>query len=135
MKSTSKSFAGASIFSAFAASLCCITPVLAIISGATGLAASFAWLDTFRPFLIVLTCLVLAWAWYRALRPQTKAEIECACDENPTFVQSKKFLGIVTLLSGLLVAFQTMRRLLPQLQMLKKSSWSRQTKYNLLLGV
>ncbi len=105
MKSTSKSFAGASIFSAFAASLCCITPVLAIISGATGLAASFAWLDPFRPFLIILTCLVLAWAWYSALRPQTKAEIDCACDENPTFVQSKKFLGIVTLLSGLLLAF------------------------------
>lgn len=105
MKSTSKSLAGTSIFTAFAASLCCITPFLAIISGATGLAASFAWLDTFRPFLIGLTCLILVWAWYRALRPKTKEELECACDENPSFDQSKKFLGIVTVLSGFLLAF------------------------------
>lgn len=112
MKSTSKSLAGASIFSAFAASLCCITPVLAIISGATGLAASLAWLDTFRPFLIGLTCLVLTWAWYRALKPKTKAELECACDENPSFVHSKKFLGIVTLLSGMLLAFPNYAQIL-----------------------
>lgn len=105
MNSLSKSLAGASFLSAFAASLCCITPILAVISGATGLAASFAWLDTFRPFLIILTCMILAWAWYRALKPLTKAEIECACDENPSFVQSKKFLGIVTLLSALLLVF------------------------------
>lgn len=112
MKSTLKSLSGASIFTAFVASLCCITPVLAIISGATGLAASFAWLDTFRPFLIGLTCLVLAWAWYRALKPKTKEELECACDENPSFVQSKKFLGIVTLLSGLLLAFPNYAQIL-----------------------
>ncbi|MFN3996192.1 mercuric transport protein MerTP [Algoriphagus sp.] len=105
MKSPSKSLAGASILSAFVASLCCITPILAVISGATGLAASFAWLDSFRPFLIILTCMILAWAWYRALRPRTKAEIECACDENPSFIQSKKFLGIVTIFSVLLLVF------------------------------
>lgn len=105
MKSSSKSLAGAGIFSAFAASLCCITPILAVISGATGLAASFAWLDAFRPFLIILTCMILAWAWYRALKPRTKTELECACDENPSFVQSKKILGIMTIFCGMLLAF------------------------------
>lgn len=105
MKSTSKSLAGASILSAFVASLCCITPILAVISGATGLAASFAWLDAFRPFLIIITCLILVWAWYRALKPRTNTEIECACDENPSFIQSRKFLGIVTVLSALLLVF------------------------------
>lgn len=39
--SESRNLAGASILSAFAASLCCITPVLALISGAGGIAFLF----------------------------------------------------------------------------------------------
>jgi hypothetical protein len=34
--------AGASVLSAVAASLCCITPVLALISGVGGMASSFS---------------------------------------------------------------------------------------------
>lgn len=122
MKIHSKFIAGTSLLAAFSASLCCITPILAVISGATGLAATFTWLDAFRPFLIFLTCMILAWAWYRSLRPQTKVEIECTCDENPSFVQSKKFLGIVTILSALFLTFPNYAQIIARSPVAKEIS-------------
>ena len=109
MNKNSKSgkLAGASILSAIAASLCCITPVLALISGAGGIASSFSWLEPARPYLLSITVLVLGFAWYQKLKPRTAEEIQCACeeDEKPPFMQTKKFLGIVTVFAFLMMAF------------------------------
>lgn len=95
---------GLGILSAIAASLCCITPVSAILAGSAGLASSFSWLTPARPYLVAVTIVVLAFAWYRKLRPAkpsgaTPDKIECACEENthPSFFRSKLFLLIVTL--------------------------------------
>lgn len=41
-KSNTTKFAGAGILTAVAASLCCITPVLALISGAASAASAFS---------------------------------------------------------------------------------------------
>lgn len=103
---SSKGIIGAGLLTAIAASLCCITPVLALFSGATGIASTFSWLEPYRPYLIGLTIAVLAFAWYQKLKPK-KAEIDCACEveEKPSFWQSKSFLGIVTVLAFLLLAF------------------------------
>lgn len=100
-----KKLIGAGLLTAFAASLCCITPVLALIAGTSGLASSFSWLEPFRPYFIGLTFLVLAYAWYQKL--QAKKEVDCGCetDEKPKFVQSKKFLGIVTVFAIVMLAF------------------------------
>jgi copper chaperone CopZ len=95
----------AGILTATAASLCCITPVLALISGASGIASSFSWMEPYRPYLIGLTIAVLGLAWYQKLKPK-KIAIDCACEEDqPSFWQSKALLGIVTALAILLVAF------------------------------
>ena len=51
---------GTGLLTAIAASLCCITPVLALIAGTSGLASTFSWLEPFRPYFIGLTILVLA---------------------------------------------------------------------------
>lgn len=106
-KSKSVKLAGASILSAIAASLCCITPVLALISGASGVASTFSWMEPFRPYLIGITILVLAFAWYQKLKPRTAEEIQCACEEEDKtpFMQTKKFLGFVTAFSVLMMAF------------------------------
>jgi copper chaperone CopZ len=89
------SLLGAGVLTAITASLCCITPVLAIIAGSSGIAASFSWLEPFRPYLIGLTVLVLGFAWYQKLKP--KKEVECDCEEKkPKFMQTRLFLGIVT---------------------------------------
>ncbi|MEQ8360182.1 MAG: mercuric transport protein MerTP [Cytophagales bacterium] len=104
---TSSKSIGAGLLVAITASLCCITPVFATLAGIGGLAATFSWMEPFRPYLIGITILVLGFAWYQKLRPRTQEEIECACekDENPSFWQSKKFLGIVTVFAVLMLAF------------------------------
>ena len=80
-------------------------PVLALIAGTSGIASTFSWIEPFRPYLIALTILVLAIAWYQKLKPK-KQEIDCDCeDQKPKFINSKKFLLLVTLLAGLMLAF------------------------------
>jgi len=98
---------GAGLLVAFSASLCCITPVLSLLSGIGGVATTFSWMEPFRPFLIGMTVVVLAFAWYQKLKPRKAEEVECACDEEEKtpFIQKKVFLGIVTIVSALLLSF------------------------------
>lgn len=107
MKTKSNSLLGAGIFTAIAASLCCITPVLALISGASGAASAFPWMEPFRPYLLGLTVLVLGFAWYQKLKPRTTEEIQCDCEEEnkKPFMQTKMFLGIVTVFAFIMMAF------------------------------
>jgi len=102
-----KKLIGAGIITALAASLCCITPVLALFAGVSGIASMFSWIEPFRPYLMWITILVLAFAWYQKLKPKKQDEIDCACeeDEKPSFWQSKKFLGIVTVFAAVMLAF------------------------------
>lgn len=101
----SQKLLGAGVISAIAASLCCITPVLALISGASGAASAFSWMDPFRPYLIAITVLVLGFAWYQKLKPKKEIECDCETDEKPSFWQSKLFLGIVTGFAAIMLAF------------------------------
>jgi len=105
-KSDSK-WLGAGLVAAVAASLCCITPALALFAGVGGVAATFSWLEPFRPYLIGMTILVLGFAWYQKLKPRTKEEIACDCEEDgkEPFFQSKKFLGVVTISAIILLSF------------------------------
>lgn len=95
----------AGIFSAIAASLCCITPVLALIAGGSGIASTFSWLEPARPYLIGSSIIVLAFAWSQKLKPQ--AVDDCGCDVNVKrgFIQSKTFLLIVTIFAAAMIAF------------------------------
>jgi copper chaperone CopZ len=104
MKSENK-LIGAGLLTAITASLCCITPVLALIAGTSGIASTFSWIEPFRPYLIGLTILVLAFAWYQKLKPQKEIDCECETDEKPKFIQSRKFLGIVTAFVIVMLAF------------------------------
>lgn len=94
---------GAGLLAAFVASLCCITPVAAFLAGIGGVGSTFAWVEPFRPWLIGITALMLGFAWYQKLKPQW--DPECACNTNPSFWQSKTFLGIVTVFTAVLLAF------------------------------
>lgn len=104
MKTDSK-LIGAGLLTAIAASLCCITPVLAIIAGTSGLASTFSWLEPFRPYFIGLTILVLGFAWYQKLKPKKQIDCNCDTEEKPKFFQSKMFLGIVTAFAIIMLAF------------------------------
>ncbi|MDT0621579.1 mercuric transport protein MerTP [Croceitalea vernalis] len=103
--SSEKKLIGTTIITAIAASLCCITPVLALIAGTSGIASTFSWIEPFRPYLITITIVLLAIVWYQKLKPK-KEEIDCECeDDNPKFINSKKFLFLITLFTGLMLAF------------------------------
>jgi copper chaperone CopZ len=104
MKSENK-LIGAGLLTAITASLCCITPVLALIAGTSGMASTFSWIEPFRPYLIGLIVLVLGFAWYQKLKPQKEIDCECETDEKPKFIQSKTFLGIVTVFAILMLSF------------------------------
>lgn len=104
MKSENK-LAGLGLLTAISASLCCITPVLALLAGTSGLASVFSWLDPLRPYLIGLTVLVLGFAWYQKLKAQKQIDCNCDTKEKTPFIQTKKFLGIVTVFAGLMLAF------------------------------
>jgi copper chaperone CopZ len=104
MKSENK-LAGLGLLTAISASLCCITPVLALLAGTSGIASTFSWLDPLRPYLIGLTILVLGFAWYQKLKPQKQVDCNCETKEKTPFIQTKKFLGIVTVFAGLMLAF------------------------------
>ena len=104
MKSENK-LIGAGLLTAVAASLCCITPVLALIAGTSGIASTFSWIEPFRPYLIGLTILVLGFAWYQKLKPKKEIDCECETEEKPKFIQSKNFLGIVTVFAFVMLAF------------------------------
>ena len=102
---TENKMIGAGFFTAVAASLCCFTPILALVAGTSGIASAFSWLEPMRPYFIGLTVLIIGFAWYQKLK--TKKPIDCNCDteEKPKFVNSKMFLGIITLFTFLMLSF------------------------------
>ncbi|MBU1679587.1 MAG: mercuric transport protein MerTP [Bacteroidetes bacterium] len=111
---TNKLFRNSAIVTALLASLCCITPVLAVLGGLGGIATTFTFLEPLRPYLIGLTVVVLGYAFYKAYKPQKANDIDCACETDdlpagkagkPKFINSKKFLWIITAISALLITF------------------------------
>jgi mercuric ion transport protein len=103
---SSGSLMSATVFSAIAASLCCIVPVIAVLAGGGSIASNFSWMEPARPYLIGLSMAVLAFAWYLKLKPVKTNDIDCNCEaKKPSFLQSKTFLAIVTVLATLMMSF------------------------------
>jgi mercuric ion transport protein len=100
-------YTGAGLLSAFAASLCCITPVIALVAGSSSIAANFSWIEPARPYLLGLSIAVLAFAWYVKLKPAKTNDMDCNCEttKKASFLQSKTFLSIVTVFAVLMMTF------------------------------
>jgi chromate transport protein ChrA len=110
---SSGTFTSAGVFSAFAASLCCITPVVALLAGSSSIAANFSWIEPARPYLIGLSIAVLAIAWYQKLKPVKSNGMDCNCEttKKASFLQSKTFLSIVTVFAILMMTFPLYARI------------------------
>ncbi|GAB2960530.1 hypothetical protein GCM10027048_30360 [Hymenobacter coalescens] len=102
-----KSLAGTSLLAALAASLCCITPLLAVVGGLGGVASSFSWLEPLRPYLVALTVCVLCFAWYQQYKPASVEVDGCGCSEpmKKPLLQSRGFLAAVTAVAVILLTF------------------------------
>jgi copper chaperone CopZ len=90
---------------AIAASLCCIAPLLAIFGGLSGAASYFSWVAPYRPYLIGITILAFAFAWYQQLVVAPKEKKDCCVPVRSSFWQSKRFLLMVTVAAAVLTAF------------------------------
>lgn len=116
MKSN-KLFQNSAIVTAVLASLCCITPVLAVLGGLSGIASTFSFLEPLRPYFIAFTAIVLGYAFYNAYsknpasrgKPKKKNDIECECETEPlqkkSFINSKGFLWLVAIVAIVLISF------------------------------
>lgn len=104
---SSGTFTSAGVLSAIAASLCCITPVVALLAGSSSIAANFSWIEPARPYLIGLSIAVIAFAWYIKLKPIKTNAMDCNCEttKKASFLQSKAFLSIVTMFAILMMTF------------------------------
>ena len=101
------------ILTSASASLCCIVPIFGVIGGSSSLVSTVSWLEPFRPFFVGGTVLLLGFAWYGSFKANKKDD--CGCEsEKTSFFQSKKFLGVVTVLSLLLLSFPSYSRFLMQ---------------------
>jgi mercuric ion transport protein len=101
------------ILTSASASLCCIIPALTLIGGAGSVMSSVSWLEPFRPFFIGATFILLGFAWYNSMRIEKKDE--CGCEpEKRSLFQTRKFLGIITVISLLLLSFPSYSRFLLQ---------------------
>jgi mercuric ion transport protein len=105
---TSKAATGVGIIAAIGSSLCCITPVLALLAGTSGAASSLSWLEPARPYLLGLAIAALGFAWYRSL--SMKSGAACSPDgvckeESKSFFASRTFLLIITIAAVTLMAF------------------------------
>ena len=94
----------ATIAATIAASLCCVTPVLAALAGSSSLASSFSWMEPYHNYLLGLTLLVLLYAWWDKLKSKSD-DVACACSEEGGFFSSKRFLTIVTIFSIVMLTF------------------------------
>lgn len=120
------------VLTSASASLCCIVPFLGIVGGSGSLISSVSWLEPFRPVFIGGTVLILGFAWYRSLKA-SKSD-ECGCEVRPSFLQSRKFLGIVTALSLLLISFPSYSKFVIQ-QKQVANSVDQENKQKITLGV
>ncbi len=102
MKSNTK-LISTGVLTAIASSLCCITPILGIIAGTSSMTVNFNWIEPFRPYFIGLTILILGLAWYQKLK--NKIECNCESEEKPKFIQTKMFLGIITVFALIMMTF------------------------------
>jgi mercuric ion transport protein len=99
-------FTGAGVLSAIAASLCCITPVIALLAGSSSVAANVSWIEPARPYLLGLSIAVLLLAWYVKLNPAKTNDMDCNCETKKIpFIQTKTFLSIVTVFAILMMTF------------------------------
>ena len=96
---------GAGLLPALLASSCCIVPFIALITGSSGITSSFSWAEPMRPYLIALSISALSFTWYQKLRKNKTADDCCASVQKAAFIQSKPFLGIITILAIAMMAF------------------------------
>ncbi len=107
-KALQKATLGGSVLAAITASLCCIGPLVAVLLGAGGFAAS-AVFEKWRPVFLAVTFALLALAWYLTYRkPKAACEEGSACATKPAAKWNKVVLWFATGLVLVTAAFPSL---------------------------
>lgn len=107
-KALQKATLGGSILAAITASLCCIGPLVAVLLGASGFAAS-AVFEKWRPVFLGVTFALLALAWYLTYRkPKAACEEGSTCATKPVSKWNKVVLWFATAFVLVAAAFPSL---------------------------
>lgn len=90
-----------SIFTAFAASSCCVGPLAFTLLGVGGIGFG-ASLEQYRPLLIVLTSVLMGFSYYMVNRPLEQLCIDGKCDidkANKTRKINRIILGVSSIIA------------------------------------
>ena len=93
-----------SILTAFFASLCCIGPIVLAILGLGG-AGIFIGLETYRPYLIILTFIFLGISFYLTYRKREIVSEDGSCIIQRGSKWNKISLWAILLFAGIFMAF------------------------------
>lgn len=105
MKAT-KAIISTVLVTALASSMCCIAPLLALLSGSTWIMSNVEEITHLRPYFVGFTVFFLAYSWWRQLTLKNSAAQSCDCEVGTmSFFQGKTLLVIVTIFSGIMLAF------------------------------
>jgi copper chaperone CopZ len=69
------------------------------------MASTFSWIESFRPYLIGLTILLLSFVWYFKLKRRKEIDCKCETEGKPKYIESKMFLAVVTLFAFVMLTF------------------------------
>lgn len=103
---------GISTLTALGSSLCCIIPTVSIVAGTSSLATSLSWLQPYRPYFVSAAILTLGFAWYSVLFSKKDETCNCETNQKKTFIKSKTFLSLTTVVAVLLITFPSYSHLL-----------------------
>ena len=107
-KALQKATLGGGVLAAFTASLCCIGPLVAVLLGASGFAAS-AVFEKWRPVFLSVTFALLVLAWYQTYRkPKAACEEGSACATKPVSKWNKLVLWFATAIVLIAAAFPSL---------------------------
>ena len=87
--------------------LCCIVPFVAIVSGLTGGATMFSFLELWRPLLMTISASILAFGFYQEYKPKDINKLKPCCQANAVkkSKRNRRFLWTITFISILLFSF------------------------------
>lgn len=87
--------------------LCCIIPFVAIVSGLTGGATMFSFLESWQPLLVTVSISILALGFYQEYKPKKIDKMRTCCKANAVKKSkcNRRFLWTTTFISILLFSF------------------------------
>ena len=107
LMNTFKSSMAFAVMTVLISRLCCIVPFIAIVSGLTGGATMFSFLEPWRTLLIFISLSILTFGFYQEYKQKNLEAMKPCCQTNAKkkSKRNRRFLWTTTVISVLLLSF------------------------------